>query len=271
MHLSQSAISRQMQALETEVGCSLFDRSVKSVVVLTAEGELFLRFARSVLSQRTLFRDSLDDFTYKRKGRVRITCPESLAHLVLPRYVRSYSKENPDVDVRVLALNSTQALDMLHRGEVDLSAVLQSKVHPGMETKFWREGRYMVMVPKGHPLTQEKVATLEKLVQYRLILPHKKSGISARHLLDAKCTENNMPLDICLECDAVPLKAEYVRIGFGVCFLMAVKEAQQLYPDELDFIPMDHLFPPNDVVICMRSHELLSEPAKAFLDCLLDS
>ena len=269
MHLSQSAISRQMQTLEFTLGCRLFDRSVKSGAVLTAEGELFLRFAKSMIAQRASLRESLDDFIHNRKGRVRITCAETLVHLVLPRYIRKYCEENPDVDVRVLSLNPDEAFDLLRSGEVDMSIRMASTVQPGMEAILWREGHYMLMVPKGHPLTLEKPVTMEAVARYRIMIPHKRGGITARYLFDAKLAEQNLQANICLESDAVPLRTEYVRIGFGICLLLAVAETRQLYPDELDYIPMDHIFPPNDVVICMRSRALLSEPARAFLDCLL--
>lgn len=269
MHLSQSAISRQMQALESKLGCQLFDRSIKSAVVLTAEGELFLRFARSIIAQRTSLCESLDDFARNRKGRVRITCAETLAQIVLPRYVSKYCKENPDVDVRVFSLNPGEALDLLWGGEVDMSVIMGSMAQPGMEAMLWREGRYMLMVPKGHPLTRETAVTLEAVNRYRIMLPHKRGGISARYLFEGKLAEYGMQPNICLESDIVPLKADYVRIGFGICFLLTVAETRQLYPGELDFIPMDHIFPPNNVVICIRSQTALSEPARDFLNCLL--
>ena len=269
VHISQPALSRQVQSLEAELGCMLFDRSVKSAAVLTKEGELFFRFARTALSQQQALRDALTDLKVQRKGRVRISCPETLAQLVLPSYIQHYSNENPNVDVRVLTVNPGEALEMLQEGDVDMAIVMRSMARPGMEVHYWREGRYMLMVAKGHALTREQPVRLESLVRYRMILPHSKSRISARYKFDAKMAESGLVPEICLESDAVPLRGEYARIGFGVCFLLAVEEVRRLYPEDVDFLSMDHLFPPEDVVICTRERGLLSASAEILLALLL--
>ena len=271
VHMSQSALSRQIQALERELGCALFDRSVKPMPVLTPEGGLFLRFAKATLDKRLALQSELTQVRTKRKGRVRLTSPETLAHLVLPPYVQRYCQANPEVDVRILTRNTSEALSLLRTGEVDLSVILRSKVESGMEAILWRKGRYMLMVPKGHPLTEKKTVSLEDIARYRMILPHANSRISARYKFDAKMAEQGLVPDICLESDTVPLRAEYVRIGFGLCFLQAVEETQGLYPDDIDYIAMDHIFPPEDLMICMRSKSLLSPAARDFLHILLTS
>ncbi len=268
-HLSQPALSRQMQGLEAELGCVLFDRSVRSTVVLTREGELFLQFAKAALGQRQDLHNSLMDMKTQRKGRVRITCPETLAHVVLPPYIQRYSGDNPNVDVRVLTINPGEALEMLQCGEVDMAVVMRSMARSGMEIYHWREGQYMLMVCKGHPLAKEQPVALEQLARYRMILPHPKSRISSRYKFDVKMAERGLTPEICLESDAVPLRGEYARIGFGVCFLLAVEETRGLYPGEVEFLGMDHIFPPEDVVICTRERRLLSEPAEALLKVLL--
>ncbi len=268
-HISQPALSRQIQGLEAELGCTLFDRSVKSAVVLTQEGELFLHFAKTALGQRLALRDALTDITVQRKGRVRITCPETLAHVALPPYLQRYSRENCNVDVRLLSINPGEALELLRAGEVDMALIMRSMARPGMEVHHWREGRYMLMVRKDHPLAEEQPVTLENLVKYRMILPHPKSRISSRYKFDVKMAERGLVPKICLESDSVPLRGEYARIGFGVCFLLAVEETRRLYPGEVVFLSMDHIFPPEDVVICTRERALLSESAAALLAVLL--
>ena len=270
VHRSQSAVSRQMQGLEAELGTPLFDRSVKAGVVLTHAGERFLLFARTSLSQHHALREVLEDLRSKRRGRVRITCSETLAHLALPPYIRRYGQTHPQVDVRVLPINPGEALEKLREGQVDISIVMRSMVPQGMESCPWREGRYMIMAPKGHPLTRIAQPSLAEVAKHRIILPRPDSHISSRYKFDAKMAECGIIPDICLESDAVPLKAEYVRIGYGVCFLLAVKEARDFYSDEMEFIPMDHIFAPDNVVLCLRAREQLSPPAADFLEMLLN-
>lgn len=271
VHISQPALSRQMQALEAELDCPLFDRSVKAAVALTREGELFLHFARTTLAQRRALQADLNEISAKRRGRISITSPETLAHVVLPAYIRRYSTDNPDVDIRLLTANSSAALDLLRTGEADMCLLLESKARarPDITYRRWREGNYMLMAPKGHPLVGRELVSIEEVAAYRLIMPHAGSQISSRYKIDALFAEKGIVPNVCLEADSVPLRAEYVRIGFGVSFIFAAEETLRLFPGEVEYINLDHLVSPEVLVIGVRSEKALSPVAGDFLDLLM--
>lgn len=266
VHRTQPTLSHQMKALSLELGVELFDRTSREVV-LTPAGKRFYRFTQDIIDKFAILRDDLRELSSQR--RIRIACAETLAHMVLPSYIRTFMTTHPDVDIRVMSLNPAQSLDMLRTGQLDFVVAMRSMVQTGMDARTWRHGRYMLMVPKGHPLSGNTALTLEEMVRYRLIVPRRNSGLSSRFKFDTKLVERGLVPTLCMEEDSVPLKAEYVRFGFGICFLLVVRETLLLHPDELDFVPMDHIFAPEDVVICSRSREELSPVANELFCALL--
>ena len=120
VHRTQSAISMQMRRLEKHVGVALFERSGRNLV-LTSEGEQLLTYARRIL---TLHREALaslqqPDLT----GLVRIGTPDDYVMRFLPSILARFAQTYPRVQVEVRCEPSTQLLDTLANGELDLALV----------------------------------------------------------------------------------------------------------------------------------------------------
>lgn len=108
LHLTQSAISRQIQALEQEIGCSLFQRGTRSVA-LTSDGAVLLACVPGVLDRL----DATVRQIRQSRGRrvVTVSTFASFASLWLIPRLEAFQQEHPDIDIRVSA----------HDGIVDLS------------------------------------------------------------------------------------------------------------------------------------------------------
>ena len=115
LHLTQSAVSRQIKQLEDRIGTPLFERHHRALT-LTEEGEKLLRTAADVLEQ---LQGTVDELRSNRQQRqISLTTTPGFASFWLIPRLRRFTSEHPDVDVRISATNTNINLE---RSNVDLA------------------------------------------------------------------------------------------------------------------------------------------------------
>ncbi len=117
VHLTQSAVSMQVNRLESDLGKVLFKR-VSRGVQLTSDGEALLKYARRLLrlhdeALASLTRPELD-------GLIRLGAAEDYASQHLPGILRRFGNRYPLVQVDLICDLSENLLDRLHRGALDM-------------------------------------------------------------------------------------------------------------------------------------------------------
>src|SRR2546425_1650653 len=94
LHLTQSAISHAIKALETDVGCRLFDRLGKKVV-LTQAGEALLHHAEKILQEMATARAALEQLGKWGAGRLRLGASRTACQYLLPAVLREFKESFP--------------------------------------------------------------------------------------------------------------------------------------------------------------------------------
>ncbi|PTM92627.1 LysR family transcriptional regulator VtlR [Mycoplana dimorpha] len=113
LHLSQSAISRQVSALEQDVGIKLFHRHARGLI-LTEQGEILYRTAHEVLMKLESVRVQLTETTEKPSGKLRITTTVGLGQGWLTDKVQEFLALYPDMQVQLLLDNEELDVNMRH-------------------------------------------------------------------------------------------------------------------------------------------------------------
>ena len=106
LHMSQSAVSRQVSALERDLGVALFHRHARGLV-LTEQGELLHRTAAEVMNKLQTAETLLSDTTTKPTGDLRVTAPVGLGTIWLTQRLREFMDLYPDIRVELI-LNDDQ-------------------------------------------------------------------------------------------------------------------------------------------------------------------
>ena len=116
---TQSAVSMQVQRLEAQLGQRLLSRNKGGTVQLTPHGQFLLARARDVLALNdeiwTSFR------TPAMHGTVRLGTPDDYALRYLPQILMRFAESHPSVQVEVMCLPSSQLVERLRAGELDLT------------------------------------------------------------------------------------------------------------------------------------------------------
>lgn len=166
LRFTQSAVSRQIAALEAEVGARVFDRLPRGVG-LTEEGRALLPHAEAVLDRLAAARRDLDALRGLGGGRLRVGAfPTAVAALV-PRALAAFRSAHPDVELSLVEGTTPVLLEKLDAGDADVAVVSSSPTSPGDSTRFdlhhLLDERLLVAVSRGHRLARRRTVRLADL------------------------------------------------------------------------------------------------------------
>ena len=117
LRMSQSAVSRQVSALEKDLGIALFHRHARGLV-LTEQGELLFRTASEIINKLATTETLLSDATTKPAGELRVTAPVGLGTVWITQRLREIMDRYPEIRVRLIL--SDEQLDISMR-EADVA------------------------------------------------------------------------------------------------------------------------------------------------------
>ncbi|MEU5565074.1 LysR family transcriptional regulator [Micromonospora musae] len=172
LRYTQSAVSRQIAALEAEFGVVLFDRLPRGVT-LTEEGRHLLPHAEAVLDRLTTARRELDALRGLGAGRLRVGAfPTAVAALV-PRALADFRAAYPEVGVSLVEDRTPALLERLLAGDTDLAVVSAPPDQPLDTTRFdlrhLLDERLLVAVPRRHALVGRDTVRLAELAEESFI------------------------------------------------------------------------------------------------------
>lgn len=133
---TQSALSLQIKKLEDQLGCELFDRTGRRVL-LTPQGEIFLGYARRMIQLQWEAFSRLREPDME--GEIRFGTPEDFATHYLPTVLASFRQHHPRVKLNVTCDLTLNLLDGFHRGEYEVILAKRDPQRVKGGTKVWRE------------------------------------------------------------------------------------------------------------------------------------
>ncbi|MEU5526383.1 LysR family transcriptional regulator [Micromonospora chersina] len=122
--ITQPSLSKQIHALETDLGAPLFER-VRGNITLTAAGEVLLPLAKRILADVDTATREVQELVGLRRGRVRLGATPSLATSLAPPVLRRFRDAHPTVDLRVEEGGSQDLVRDLLRGDLDLALIIE--------------------------------------------------------------------------------------------------------------------------------------------------
>ena len=166
LRYTQSAVSRQIAALEADLDAVLFDRRPRGVT-LTEEGRGLLPHAEAVLDRVATARRDLDAIRGLGGGRLRVGAfPTAVAALV-PRALAAFRQAHPDVALALVEGLTPTLLERLVAGDADVVVVSAPPDRPLDRTRFdlhhLLDERMLVAVPRSHRLARRRSVRLAEL------------------------------------------------------------------------------------------------------------
>ncbi len=158
LYISQPALSKYLQNLESRLGIQLFNR-IGYQFYLTYEGERFLEYAQRIISLEQCLSDEITSWKTEYMGRLRIALPSLRSQYLLPKFVPIYRKKYPNVELQIYEESSNQLEDMLAEGAVDFAILNFEPKRPDTVVLNVRKDPLYLAVPADHPLTSAGIYT----------------------------------------------------------------------------------------------------------------
>jgi DNA-binding transcriptional LysR family regulator len=265
---AQSAISQQIAALERYVGHRLFDRPGGSrPVQLTRAGELLLGHAETIMSRLSAARIDLDSLGTDDCGSpIRIGAYQSVARSILPLVLQELGVDSEEADFSLKESNDDAVLlDLLERGELDVSFVELPIPEGPLEATRLLEDPFVLVAPDEHELAMlDRPITLEELAEVPLILFKSRSTVRVRDTFALR----GLSPSVVREVEDAATLVGLVLAGLGMGLMPRL--AADIEGKALVAIPVEPRLAPRIVAIAWHTDRLRTCSAGLFIDLAVD-
>ncbi|MBJ2349805.1 LysR family transcriptional regulator [Pseudomonas alvandae] len=219
LHLSQSALSLTIKALEEGLGGRLFSRNTRNVA-LTPEGESLLPLARRLVADWENAEDEMRQRFTLQRGRVTLAAMPSFAGNLLPPILKTFRARFPNVNVTVNDVINEQVLEMVRDRHVELGVAFEPMQGSSLAfTPLYRD-RFVAVVPLDSPLAQRDAIQWETLLEQPFITLQRPSTV--RVMLEEHLQARGWKLPVEFESHQLATVGRMVASGLGVSAVPAL-------------------------------------------------
>ncbi|KEO56190.1 LysR family transcriptional regulator [Thioclava pacifica] len=228
LHVSQPPITRQIQALEEQLGAQLFNRTPRGVE-LTQAGALFLDEARNIVGLLDQAADRVHRASEGGLGRLDIAIFGTAILSFIPRIILEFKRRYPDVKVVMHALNKTAQIEALQNRSIDLGFNRMLTPVPGLAIEELASEPLFAVVPDPGPFAERSSMHLSELSHEPMLL----FPASRAQGFVEKVT------GLCHEAGFAPNVAQVVGDGFTAMALVAAGFGVCLVPGSITSVSME--------------------------------
>jgi LysR family cys regulon transcriptional activator len=250
LHTSQPGVSKQIRALEEELGADIFVRQGRRLVAITDAGREIVETVDRILGELRNLRAVGEEFAHHAKGVLSIGVTHTQARYALPEVVTVFKKRFPDVKLKLLQGNPHQLARHVLDSEADLAIATEALVeYDELVTIPCYSWHHCVVVPKRHPLAKVAPLTLEAIARYPVVTYD--PTFAGRTALDKTFAARGLDPEIALTALDSDVIKSYVALGLGVGIIS--QRAFRPGKDEgLVALDCDHLFPAQTTRLAFR-------------------
>lgn len=266
MHVVQSAVSRQLQLFEAELGTPLFERQGKKLIGLTPLGQRVMLEVDLINQAKKNIQLLAEDFLENRNGALHIATTHTQAKYLLPGPIQRFRAHYPGIKIYMVQSSPQNLLDLLYRHQADI-AICTEKLEED-EKLILRpcyQWHHVAVVPRGHPLTEGEL-TLERLASQPILTY--SPGFTGRSTIEKAFGQAGLALDIILAAADSDIIKTYVRLGMGVG-IIAGTSYETAHDDDLVALNLAHLIPASLTKIAYLKQLYLPQYCRYFIDELL--
>ncbi|MER6829870.1 LysR family transcriptional regulator [Streptosporangium sp. NPDC000563] len=217
MRVAQPSLSKQIKALEAELGASLFSRA-RGNVTLTPAGEALLPLARRMLADAETARSEVGELVGLRRGRVRLGATPSLCAGLLADALARFHHAYPGIELFVEEGGSRDLVRTLARGQLDLALIIMPLHNddPALVTEeILRENLVVASPSDDHP--RKPYARIEELRRRPMVMFRR--GYDLREATLSACRQAGFEPMFAVEGGEMDAVLRFVEAGLGVALV----------------------------------------------------
>lgn len=262
---SQPSVSSQLQQLEQELKLKIFERRGKRLVAVTALGETIVEIAERILKDVDNIHSLASDNHNEASGTLSIGTTLTQALYALPPAIKIFSERYPNVHLNMLQGTPREISELAAEGEIDIAIATEGLLNnPALHTFPCYDWNRTIVVPKGHPLTTEKMLTLEAVSKYPILTY--MMDFTGRAIQDVSFEERGLEPNVIFTATDADVIKTYVGLGMGIGIIASMAfNANKDKP--LIGLDASHLFRPSTTLLGFRKGCHLRAYTYAFIEC----
>ena len=213
LFISQSSLSKHIQALERELGVSLFARTTRSIR-LSAAGELYLSYARRIAELCSESEIAIDDYKSRSSASLTIAIMQNPQYYDLAKYITGFRQAYPELNFSMVEADEFGLYEMFQKKIVNIFPTYAT--FPGLEGHTFMpmvKSRIVAIFRRDHRYADSKCVSLNMLSGERLLFPTRGGALS--NLIHAAFRRENIEPNIVYEGSSLGC-IDLVKAGMGV-------------------------------------------------------
>ncbi|MDB4537940.1 LysR family transcriptional regulator [Akkermansiaceae bacterium] len=230
LHVTQSAVSHSIRALETQLDCKLLERSGKRVA-LSQHGMILVRRFRAALGELEKAGEELGVLKRWGQGRLRIGATHSLCSHLLPDVLREFKELYPRCEIHIESGDTSELIDILEHVEIDLVLGVGGRCPGWARYDKIFDDEMMFIVSPSHPWAELGEVPLSE-VEKESFLVYARASETYR-LLKASFEESGAKLRPGLSLGDMGAIKEMAKVGIGVGIIAPWTARKEIESGEL--------------------------------------
>lgn len=237
LYISQPAISKSIQKLEESVGCKLFSRSSRGVV-LTDEGKLLYEHVSEAFETLTMGEEKLKRSIELGIGHLKIGVSSTLCKYLLLPYLKEFIRQNPHISISISCQSTNDTLKLLEDNKIDIGLIGKPENLKNIHFDFLEEIEDIFVAAKDY-LRNLKARGIQKdhILQSSTLMLLDKNNMT-RQYIDDYLQENQIIIKDSIDISDMDLLIDFARIGVGVACVIKNFVREDLENGTLVEIPL---------------------------------
>ena len=237
LYISQPAISKSIQKLEESVGCKLFSRSSRGVV-LTDEGKLLYEHVSEAFETLTMGEEKLKRSIELGVGHLKIGVSSTLCKYLLLPYLKEFIRQNPHISISISCQSTNDTLKLLEDNKIDIGLIGKPENLKNIHFDFLEEIEDIFVAAKEY-LRNLKARGIQKdhILQSSTLMLLDKNNMT-RQYIDDYLQENQIIIKDSIDISDMDLLIDFARIGVGVACVIKNFVREDLENGTLVEIPL---------------------------------
>ena len=262
LYISQPAISKSIQKLEESVGCKLFSRSSRGVV-LTDEGKLLYEHVSEAFETLTMGEEKLKRSIELGVGHLKIGVSSTLCKYLLLPYLKEFIRQNPHISISISCQSTNDTLKLLEDNKIDIGLIGKPENLKNIHFDFLEEIEDIFVAAKDY-LRNLKARGIQKdhILQSSTLMLLDKNNMT-RQYIDDYLQENQIIIKDSIDISDMDLLIDFARIGVGVACVIKNFVREDLKNGTLVEIPLGFPIHKREVGFAYKT---TSKPSKSLAE-----
>lgn len=227
IRITQPALSRRIEKLESALNVKLFERTTRKVS-LTTVGRAFLPQIERLLDDLDIALLTIGDLGSTRMGSITVACVPSAAYYFMPKVISAFHQRYPRIKVKLLDASANEVNSAVAFGEADFGVSFSGNLAPEVEFELLLQERFVVACRRDHPLATRDSVSWQEMHEHDYISLDKTSG--NRLVLDQALTRLPSQKPSICETRHVTTMIGLVEAGLGVAAVPSIAMPMTAHP-----------------------------------------